>query len=202
MAAGAAGYKPGMDAEEVSRDAALLSARAVLGASIAAHGAQKMFGAFGGPGPQKAGAFFASLGFKEGERYARMAAATELVSGALIGLGALGPLGPAMLLSVMAVAVESVHRPKGYFNQDGGFEMNAMYATAALLLATHGPGAFSVDRALGLDKRFNGIHGWLALAGGLAGAALILGRREQPQSAQPASSATGGEIAREQTARA
>lgn len=188
------GYNVPMDGEKSLRDLALLAARVVLGGSIAAHGAQKMFGAFGGPGIEKAGGFFSTLGFREGERFARMAAGAELTSGALIAFGAFGPAGPAMLLSVMAVAVETVHRPKGYFQDRGGFEMNTMYALTALLLATHGPGAFSFDGMFGLDKRMNAVHGWLALLGGIGGAAMILAQRE-PQ--KPAQSSRNGETVEE-----
>lgn len=189
-----------MNGDKTSRDVALLLARLALGGSIAAHGAQKMFGAFNGPGPQKAGGFFSQLGFPDGERYARMAAGTELASGALIALGALGPVGPAMLLSVMAVAVETVHKPKGFFNENGGFELNTMYALSALLLATHGPGSLSVDAMLGLEKRLNGVHGWLAVMGSLAAAAAILSQRQEPAVEQRASS--NGEIAQEEPSRA
>ena len=179
--------------EDIARDVALLVARLAVGGSMAAHGAQKLFGAFGGPGIEKAGGFFQTLGFEEGERYARAASTTELTSGALIALGALGPVGPAMLLSVMAVAVETVHRPKGYFNDKGGFELNTMYAALALLLATSGPGKLSLDAVLGLDRRLNAKHGWLALAGGIGGALMILGKRRSRQEIQAQQNTGTGE---------
>ncbi|HEV3155695.1 MAG TPA: DoxX family protein [Candidatus Baltobacteraceae bacterium] len=187
-----------MNGEDLARDLALLAARLTVGGSIAAHGAQKMFGAFDGPGPEKAGGFFKMLGFEEGERYARAASAAEMTSGALIALGAFGPAGPAMLLSVMAVAVETVHRPKGYFNDKGGFELNTMYAVIALLLATNGPGALSFDALLGLNKRFNAVHGWLALFGGLMGAAMILSKRTPQPPAHEQSVSSAGEVAQEE----
>jgi len=184
-----------MEREDYFRSLALLVARAGLGGSIAAHGAQKLFGAFGGPGIEKTGKFFESLGFADGERYARAASATELTSGALIAFGALNPLGPAMLLSVMAVAVETVHRPKGYFMDGGGYEMNVMYALLALLLATQGQGAFSIDSLLGLDKRLGALHGWFAMLGGFGAALAILSQRQKEQ---PPSASANGAVREEQ----
>lgn len=185
------GYTRRMNSEDLWRDLALLTARLTLGGSIAAHGAQKLFGAFDGPGIEKAAGIFETLGFPDGERYARAASMAELTSGGLIALGAFGPVGPAMLVSVMAVAVETVHRPKGYFSQNGGYEMNTMYALIALLLATNGPGRISVDSLFGLNRRLRAVHGWLALAGGIAGAAMILGKRETPQQKRQTTGTTG-----------
>jgi len=115
----------------------------------------------------------------EQDRYAPLLAAAEISSGALIALGALGPVGPATVLSVMLVAIETVHRPKGYFAQSGGYEMNAMFVMIALLLANEGYGDLSLDAAIGLRGKFRPVHGWIALAGGIAGAMLILAQRGQ-----------------------
>lgn len=189
-----------MDLDDTARDLALLVARLTLGGSIAAHGAQKLFGAFDGPGLEKAGGFFSRLGFPDGTSTARAASLAELTSGSLIALGALGPVGPAMLLSVMAVAVETVHRPKGYFAQNGGFELNTMYALAALLLATGGPGRLSLDALLGVDKRLRAGHGWFAMAGGLGAALLILSKCRPAQEQQRSTS--DGEVTQREEARA
>lgn len=166
-----------MNTNELLKDLALLAARAGLGASIAAHGAQKMFGAFEGPGLDGAGGYFETLGFKPGKQYAQMAAASEMGAGALIALGAGGPAGPAILTSTMLVAAESTHRKNGFFAQNQGVELNVMYVLAALLLANTGNGKFSVDRATGLDRKLGPAVGWLALAGGVAGAYWMLSRR-------------------------
>lgn len=176
-----------MDMDKTLRDLALLAARLTLGGTIAAHGAQKLFGTFDGPGPEAAAQMMHSLGMRPGDRYARMASATEIGSGALIALGALGPIGPALLTSVMLVAIETVHRKKGYWNTEGGFEMNTMYITIALLLANVGYGSLSFDEVTGLGERMRPMHGWFALAASVAGAVAILGQREsgqQPQSSR------------------
>jgi putative oxidoreductase len=183
----AAGNNAGMDMDKTLRDIALLAARLALGGSIAAHGAQKLFGSFGGPGPEKAAQMMHSLGFRPGERVATMASAAELTSGALIMSGALGPIGPAMLTTVMLVAIETVHRPKGYWASGGGYEMNVMYLSIALLLATHGYGTLSLDHLAGIESKKRPLFGWLAIAGGVAASVAMLAQRESQTQAQSSS---------------
>lgn len=171
-----------MDIDKTLRDAAVLAARLALGGSIAAHGAQKMFGVLGGPGPEKAAQMMHSLGLRPGERYATMASASEITSGVLIAAGALGPVGPAMLTAIMLVAIETVHRPKGYWAGGGGYEMNVMYLAVALLLANHGYGSLSIDELTGIGKRMRPSFAWLAIGAAVAGAIGTLAQRvaEQP----------------------
>lgn len=172
-----------MDSDKVLRDLSVLAARLVLGGTMAAHGAQKLFGVMGGPGPEKTAQMMESLGFRPSEQVGKMASTTELTSGVLIALGALGPVGPAMLTAVMLVAIETVHRPKGYWNQSGGYEMNAMFIMLALLLANHGYGSFSLDELTGLGRKMRPALGWIAIAGGVAAAIGMLSQRETaPQS--------------------
>ncbi len=142
-----------MDIDKTLRNTALLAARLALGGTLAAHGAQKLFGAFDGPGPDKAAQMMHSLGFRPGERFATAASATELTAGTLISIGAFGPIGPALLVSVMLVAIETVHRAKGYWNSGGGYEMNVMYLALALVLANEGYGSFSFDGLTGLGQK-------------------------------------------------
>lgn len=191
---GRSGNNPSvMNTDKVLRDLSLLAARLTLGGTMAAHGAQKLFGAFGGPGIEGASQFMGSLGFQPGEKYARASSMSELTAGALIVLGALGPVGPAMVVSVMLTAIETVHRPKGFWNAGGGYEMNVMYMMLALLLATEGYGSFSLDGALGLHRKTGATLGWLALAGGAAAAYGILQQREMPQQHRQSSAAERGE---------
>jgi putative oxidoreductase len=161
-------------------DLALLAARTVVGTSIAAHGAQKLLGWFGGPGIEGESQVMQSLGFTPGEQYARAAALAEIGAGALIVTGAGGPIGPALLLSVMVTATGSVHWKNGWFNQAQGFELNATYALLALLLAVEDHGALSLDQASGLRKQHRPLFGWLALAAGAGAAAYMLSRRTVP----------------------
>src|SRR5213593_1189280 len=88
----------------------LLVARVVIGLVMAAHGAQKLFGWFGGYGLSKTGEFFVGLGFQPGKTFAAAASFTEITSGVLVALGFLGPIGPALMISVMIVAMVTVHK--------------------------------------------------------------------------------------------
>src|SRR5687768_44161 len=82
----------------------LLVARLVFGLSLSAHGAQKLLGWFGGYGLNATGEFFTQIGFRPGRTFAAIASLTEVVAGLLIAVGLLGPIGPALMLSVMIVA--------------------------------------------------------------------------------------------------
>jgi len=83
-----------------------------------------------------------------------------------------------MVATIMFVAIETVHRPKGYWNSGGGYEMNTMYIALALLLANHGYGMFSFDQLTGLGRRMRPIYGWLGMAGAIGAALMMLAQRE------------------------
>src|SRR5450755_3340757 len=104
-------------------DSGILVLRLALGLLMAAHGAQKLLGWFGGHGLTGTGAFFEGLGFRPGRAFAAVAATTEIGSGLLVALGLLGPIGPALMVSVMIVAAVSVHGPHGLFAASNGIEM-------------------------------------------------------------------------------
>lgn len=159
-------------------DTGLLIARMVLGLLMAAHGTQKLFGWFGGYGLAGTGGFFESLGFRPGRFFAAAAGATELSAGLLVALGLLGPLGPALIVSVMIVAMATVHWQHGLFAQNNGIEVPLLYAAAAVAIALTGPGAYSLDALLGLGWPAAVI--WTALAlGALGGAANLAVRKTE-----------------------
>jgi putative oxidoreductase len=141
----------------------LLIARLVIGLLMAAHGAQKMFGWFGGHGLGATGEFFVQLGFRQGRTFAAMAAGTEIVSGLLIALGLLGPIGPALMLSVMIVAAITVHWQHGLFAMSNGIELPLLYGVAGIGLATTGFGRYSMDAVLGIASLFPAGFTWIAL---------------------------------------
>jgi putative oxidoreductase len=133
-------------------DTGILLARIIVGPLMAAHGAQKLLGWFGGYGLAGTGGFFEALGFRPGKFYAALASTAEILSGVLLALGLFGPVGPALLISVMLVAAVSVHLQHGVFAQNNGIEVPLLYATAAAAIALTGPGAYSLDAALGLGE--------------------------------------------------
>lgn len=157
--------------------AGLLAGRLVLGGLMAAHGAQKLLGWFGGYGLAGTGGFFESLGFRPGRLFAGAAALTEVAGGLLIALGLFGPVGPALVLSVMIVAAVTVHLQHGVFAQSNGIEVPLLYATGGIALALTGYGAFSLDAVLGLAALWTPALAWLALAGGVVGGVLMLAAR-------------------------
>lgn len=149
---------------------ALLIPRLVLGTAMAAHGAQKLFGWFRGDGLKATGAFFESIGFRPGIRFARAAGLVEISSGLLLALGLMGPIGPALMLFVMLVAILTVHKGQGFFATTNGVELPVLYITGALAVAFAGPGQYSLDHVLDLDSVFPQVATWIALAFGVLGA--------------------------------
>ena len=159
----------------------LLLARVVIGLVMAAHGAQKLFGWFGGYGLTKTGEFFVHLGFRPGRAFAAVASLTEITSGLLVALGFLGPMGPALMVSVMIVASLTVHWGHGLFASTNGIEVPLLYATVAAALAFTGYGPYSLDAWLGITDRWTPTVALLLVGagvlGGVANAAL---RRRSP----------------------
>jgi putative oxidoreductase len=155
-------------------DAGLLLVRVVLGLVMAAHGAQKLFGWFGGYGLAGTGGFFEGLGFRPGKFFAAAAGATEIAGGLLLALGLFGPLGPALIISVMVVAMVTVHWSHGLFAQDNGIELPLLYSVTVAGIALIGYGAYSLDALLQLTWSSEVV--WtvlgLGLIGGLANLAI------------------------------
>jgi putative oxidoreductase len=164
----------------------LLFARLVLGTLLAAHGSQKLFGWFGGYGLAGTGGFFEQLGFRPGRAFAAAAALAEITGGLLLALGFLGPVGSALIISVMIVAAVSVHWSHGLFATTNGIEVPLLYATGALTLALTGPGAYSLDAALGLDRLWSPGLAWAAIAVGVLGAVVNLAARRPAAAASAA----------------
>jgi putative oxidoreductase len=153
--------------------AGLLVGRLVVGLGIAAHGAQKLFGWFGGHGLAGTAGFFESVGYRPGRFFATLAALGEFTSGILVALGFLGPVGPALLLAVIIVAMMQ-HWRNGFFATNGGIELTLLYAAAGVALGFTGPGLYSLDEALGLGKLWDPTVEGIVLAIGIIGALATL----------------------------
>lgn len=159
-----------------SRDLGLLALRLGVGATLAAHGTQKLFGWFGGHGLDGTGAFFDSVGFTPGRTNAMLAGLAEAGGGSLLALGLATPAAGAAAAGTMAVAA-SMNADKGFFAQNGGYEYPAMLGLTAAALALGGPGQLSLDAAL--NHRVN--LPWMRAAGLIsvsAAVALVVRRRK------------------------
>lgn len=150
-------------------DLGLLVLRVAIGLILAAHGAQKAFGWWGGPGLVGWTRTAARMGWHPARLWAGLGVVAELVGGELLMVGLLTPLATALVLAQTLVIVLRVHLRNGFWNGKGGIEypLTLWLGTAAILLA--GPGAISLDHALGLSFGVIGRVAALALA--LAGAA-------------------------------
>ena len=148
----------------------LLLLRVVVGGTMFTHGAQKLFGWFGGGGPRGTADFFGALGFRAPLAMAVLAGLSES-SGAFFAAGFLTPVASLGICVVMVVAILTVHISKGFFVSNGGYEYNLTLYTVAVAVAATGPGRFSADRALHWDDNLSGL--WWGV--GVLGASLVLG---------------------------
>jgi len=151
---------------------ALLLLRLTFGLFVAAHGVNKIFGGNGLAGTTR---WFAFIGMKWPAVQARIAAGTEIGTGVMFAAGFLTPLAASAIISVMVVAIVTVHAKVGFFvfKPDQGWEYCASIAIAAFAVATMGPGEWSIDHAANIS--FDGWSAALIAAGvGLLGAAAQL----------------------------
>jgi putative oxidoreductase len=145
----------------------LLLLRVVVGGTLFAHGAQKLFGWFGGHGLRGTGNFFGSIGWRLPLLMAFAAGLGES-SGLAFAAGFLTPLAALGIATVMLTAIVAVHWKNGFFNGNGGFEFPLTVAAVAVAVAATGPGRFSIDRLIGWDDNISGL--WWAV--GVAAIAL------------------------------
>jgi putative oxidoreductase len=127
-------------------DIAILILRAGLGVMFAAHGLQKAFGLFGGPGIKGFSEMLSGLGFVPALVWAYIAAYTELLCGIFLVIGFLTRGSAAALLILIIVAIWKVHFNKGFFLAQGGFEYAFIIAVVCLAIIFMGPGNFSITR--------------------------------------------------------
>ncbi|MEU3981770.1 DoxX family membrane protein [Streptomyces sp. NPDC026672] len=159
------------------RDLGLLLLRVGTGGVLAAHGAQKLFGWFGGGGIEGTGRMMESVGYTPGRASATAAGLAEAGGGTLLALGLATPAAGAAAAGAMAGAA-AVHRPHGFFAQEGGYEYAASLGLAATGLAITGPGRLSLDHALGHVVN----RGWMvpaALGATAAVTAVVVGARHR-----------------------
>jgi len=145
------------------RSIGLLLSRVIFGSYLAVHGAQKLFGSFGGRGLEATGAGFESMGMKPGKVMAAIAGASELGGGVLTATGIADPLGPLAIAGTMVVA-STVHRKQGPLSSNGGFELPLTnFAVAAALLAS-GTGSLRLGPHLSKSLTRLSVVGGAALA--------------------------------------
>jgi len=160
--------------------------RVAIGATLFAHGSQKLFGLFGGGGPDGTARFFESVGIKPGRPAAIAAGLGEAGGGAALALGLATPVGAAAAAGTMAVAA-SQHTRNGFFNSDGGLEYPAVLGVVAASYVIGGSGPLSLDHATRhvLDRPWMRIA--VAVVGIPAAAYVIIRQRRE----QAITSATG-----------
>lgn len=161
-------------------DAGLLVIRLALGLVLAGHGAQKLFGWWGGGGLAGTARMFGSLGFRPPRLAALFGGLAEFAGGLLVAVGLVTPLGCLAVIVMMIGAIVAVHARNGWWNTGGGIEFPALVAATAFGLVLTGPGADSVDATLALTTG----GGWWAVgvlvAAAVAATVIVVLVRSRP----------------------
>jgi putative oxidoreductase len=162
---------------------ARLIGRLLIGGLFFAHGTQKLFGWFGGGGPEATAETMEKLGMNPGKRNALAAGSAETFGGLGIALGAFTPASATVLIATMVTAIRTVHLQKGFFVTNGGYEFNLALIAALLLIVDGGPGSLSLDSALDLEDT-GSAWALTALAAGATASTLAIaaGHRATPAS--------------------
>ncbi|WP_414730951.1 DoxX family protein [Bacillus sp. FJAT-28004] len=127
----------------------LLVVRVVVGLLFVGHGAQKLFGWFGGYGPKGTGGWLESVGIKPGVAMAVAAGLMELIGGLLFVAGLLTPLAAVLIVLTMLGAIVKVHGPNGIWATANGYEYNLVLVAIAIGIALTGAGEYSIDALIG-----------------------------------------------------
>ena len=138
--------------------------RVVQGSLMAGHGAQKLFGSFGGPGLEGTSGFMEMLGMRPGRPWAYLAGLSEFGGGVLTALGLFNPLGPLGVIASMSMATRKAHWGKPIWVTEGGAELPVLNIAVSTALMIREPDAFSLDRLLGIHlPRWVGAVGLVAV---------------------------------------
>jgi putative oxidoreductase len=167
----------------------ILFLRLVLGLTMAAHGAQKLFGWWDGPGLHGVRSWLASMRFRGGWLPVLALVTAEFAGGLSLALGLFTPFAAFAVIVVMFVAVATTHWRNGFWNGAGGYEFNLLIVAGAAAVAATGPGRFALDEAAGWADDLSGGGGGVGALAAAAAAALLLlaaGRRPEVPAAQPA----------------
>ena len=151
-------------------DLALAIPRVVIGLFFVGHGAQKLFGWFGGHGLSGTSGYFASLGIRPAKPLALLVGIAELAGGLGLTLGLATPIAAATITTVMLGAIAFAHWPRVWV-AEGGFEYPVVAMSVAALFGLVGPGAHALDRVLGIAMPMPETY----VAGLLVGIVLVLG---------------------------
>jgi len=135
----------------------LLLLQLAAGLTFAAHGAQKMFGWWGGPGLAGWEAAMERMGFRPARLFGLTSALIELVGGLLLAVGFLTPLVAAVLIAQSVVIIGQVHWSHGFFNTRSGFEFPLLLAVSVAAIGLAAPTPVSVDAATGFALEPAGI---------------------------------------------
>jgi putative oxidoreductase len=144
-------------------DTAPLIVRLAQGSLMAGHGAQKLFGSFGGPGLEGTSGFMEMLGMRPGRPWAYLAGLSEFGGGVLTALGLFNPLGPLGVIAAMSMATRKAHWGKPIWVTEGGAELPVLNIAISTALMIREPDGYSLDRVLGI--RLPGWVGPLGLVG-------------------------------------
>lgn len=134
----------------VTVSAGLLILRVIAGLTIAAHGSQKLFGWFSGPGFARFAQGFQGQGLKPGWLWTSLLILGELGGGLSLAFGFLTPLGAAGMFGAMVMAIAKSHWKKGFWNRTGGVEFPLQLLAAGVALGIAGPGNYSLDHLFGI----------------------------------------------------
>jgi putative oxidoreductase len=145
---------------------------------MVAHGWNHLYG---GGKVEGTARWFGSIGMRQPRVQAWFASLTELAAGGALVLGAGTSLAAAGVVGPMTVAIVTVHRKNGFFIIKEGWEYTGNLIVAALAIAALGPGRYSVDRLVGLDRRLAGRTGVALALLGTAGAAVQLAAFYRPE---------------------
>ena len=165
-------------------DFTLLILRLVIGLTFAAHGAQKAFGWWNGPGPDRWREIIAGMHFAPVGLWTMVSIAAELVGGPLLAFGLLTPLAATVLIGQSVVLVLKVHLPNGFWVANRGAEYGMAMGAAAVAILGIGAGSLSIDHAIGLALAEPVL--WLLLIVGLAGGLAAYGVTLLAQVPRPA----------------
>ena len=131
-------------------DTAPFIVRLAQGTLMAGHGAQKLFGSFGGPGLEGTSGFMEMLGMSPGRPWAYLAGLSEFGGGVLTALGLLNPLGQLGVIGAMSMATRKAHWGKPIWVTEGGAELPLLNIAVSAALMVREPDRYSLDRVLGI----------------------------------------------------